>query len=274
LLGLAEGRYLLRDAEGEPADVLVVTLFGAPLAPRRMARKPRPRQADPDAGAPEVPLSRLTVISPDELGDAAAAAAWLEATTADADVLDGLIAAAVTVVNRAVYAHRAAAQDASGGDLSRGRAIRLRVGFGTGERLVDGKFNDAVEVPPETERRRRRTETLAPQERVAAVLGGHESLPACEAMLLRARADLDAGRSREAALQLRAGLEALVAEVTADGDAGQERDLAAVAERRPAVSAAADEAIAGNLSPDRAADVEAALEIGERILRRRRIMGQ
>jgi hypothetical protein len=252
----------------------VVTLFGAPLAPRRLSRKPRPRQADPETEAPEVPVSRLTVISPDELGDGAAASAWLQATAADAEALDDLIAAAVTVVNRAVYAHRAAAQDASGGDLSRGRAIGLRVGYGSGERLVDGRFDEAIEVPPETERRRRRTETLAPQERVAAVLGGRESVPACEAMLLRARADLDAGRTREAALQLRAGLEALLAEVGPEGDAGQERDLAALEERREAVSSAADEALTGTLGADGSADLVEALEIGERILRRRRVLSQ
>jgi hypothetical protein len=254
--------------------VLVVTLFGAPLAPRRMGRRPRPRQADTEAGTPEVPLSRLTVISPDELGDGSAAAAWLEATAADADLLDGLIATAVNVVNRAVHAHRAAAQDASGGDLARGRAIAIRVGYGSGERLVDGRFDDALEVPPETARRQRRAATLAPQERVAAVLGGHESVPACEAMLLRARADLDAGRTREAALQLRTGIDALLAEIGPEGDPAQERDLAALRECRQGASKAAEEALTGELSPERYADVGASLEIGERILRRRRILAQ
>jgi hypothetical protein len=254
--------------------VLVVTLFGAPMAPRRLSRKPRPRQANPEAGAPEVPLSRLTVVQPQELGNDAEASAWLEAESADAEALDERIHEAVTVVNRAVHAHRAAAQDASGGDLARGRAIAIRVGYGSGERLVDGRFDAAVEVPPETEGRRRRAETLAPQERVAAVLGGHESVPACEAMLLRARADMDAGRTREAALQLRAGLDALLAEVGAEGDPGQDKDLAALRDRQAAVSAAADEAVAGALSSTRAANVLEALDICERVLRRRRIMAQ
>ena len=45
------------------------------------------------------------------------------------------------------------------------------------------------------------------------MLGGRERVDVCETLLLRARADLDAGREREAALQLRVGLEALLAEL-------------------------------------------------------------
>ena len=52
-------------------------------------------------------------------------------------------------------------------------------------------------------RKRKRGETLAPQERLAAILGGRDALLAGEELLLRARLDLDAGRTREAALQAR-----------------------------------------------------------------------
>ena len=62
-------------------------------------------------------------------------------------------------------------------------------------------------------RRRRREAELQPQERLAAVLGARERFDSCETLLLRARADLDAGRMREAALQLRVGLEALLVEL-------------------------------------------------------------
>ena len=53
----------------------------------------------------------------------------------------------------------------------------------------------------------------APEERFAALLGGRESPLAAEELVLRARADLDAGRPREAALQARVALEALLAEL-------------------------------------------------------------
>src|SRR6478735_2102610 len=84
-----------------------------------------------------------------------------------------------------------------------------------------------------TSRRRQREEELRPQERVAAVLRGREQLDTCETLLLRARSDLDAGREREAALQLRVGLEALLAELKdALADPGHEEDMAVLSERR------------------------------------------
>ena len=61
------------------------------------------------------------------------------------------------------------------------------------------------------------------------MLGGRERLDACETLLLRARADLDAGRPREAALQLRVGLEALLVELRgALDDPGHDEDMAAI----------------------------------------------
>ena len=80
--------------------------------------------------------------------------------------------------------------------------------------------------------RRRRAELLRPQERVAEVLGGRGRVPACELLLIRARADLDAARTREAALQLRVGLEALLAEREALAAPDQDKDFAALDERR------------------------------------------
>ena len=120
-------------------------------------------------------------------------------------------------------------------------------------------------------RRRRRAEALRPQERVAAVLAGREPIDACETLLLRARADLDQGRPREAALQLRAGLEALLAELPASAGPDQAEDLAALRERlestagRPARRSQAS-------SAERAAEVAETLGICERVLRRRQIL--
>ena len=53
----------------------------------------------------------------------------------------------------------------------------------------------------------------APDERFAALLGGREATLACEELVLRARADADAGRDREAALQARIALESLLSEM-------------------------------------------------------------
>ncbi len=57
----------------------------------------------------------------------------------------------------------------------------------------------------------------APEERFAALLGAREQALVGEELVLRARADLDAGRPREAALQARVALEALLAELGRDG---------------------------------------------------------
>ena len=111
-----------------------------------------------------------------------------------------------------------------------------RIGYGSGEEVAAGRFTAAREVDVRAggaSRRRRRAEELRPQERLAAVLGGRERIDACETLLLRARADLDAGRSREAALQLRVGLEALLVELPgALADPGHEEDMATLASGR------------------------------------------
>jgi hypothetical protein len=112
------------------------------------------------------------------------------------------------------------------------------------------------------------------------MLGGRERIDACETLLLRARADLDQGLPREAALQLRVGLDALLAELPSrDGaDAGpgpdQAADLTALGGRREIVHEAAEEALGGALSAERAEQVAETLRICERVLRRRRILSE
>ena len=122
-------------------------------------------------------------------------------------------------------------------------------------------------------RRLRRSDDLRPQEQVAAVLGGREEIAACETLLLRARADLDNDRAREAALQLRVGLEALLVEMRgAMADPGHEEDMAVLEERRGEAGQAANEALNGELAPERTEQVGELLAISERVLRRRRIL--
>jgi hypothetical protein len=154
--------------------------------------------------------------------------------------------------------------------------VAVRIGFGTGEQTAEGQFTSAREVDvwaSGASKRRRRQEDLRPQERVAAVLGGREQIDACETLLLRARADLDAGRAREAALQLRVGLEALLVELKGGiADAGHDEDMATLEERRHEAGEAANAALGGELTSAQAHDVRELLEICERVLRRRRIL--
>ncbi len=154
-------------------------------------------------------------------------------------------------------------------------AERVAIGYGSGEETAAGRFRDArkVDVRAGSSKRRRREEELRPQERVAGVLTGREQLNACETLLLRARADLDAGRDREAALQLRVGLEALLIEMKdAVADPGHDEDMGTLSARKSEVGNAANAALAGELSGEQRQGVEEILEISERILRRRRVL--
>ena len=88
---------------------------------------------------------------------------------------------------------------------------------------------------------------------------------ACEELVLRARADIEAGRPREAALQTRIALEAALAEL-GGGEAATE-----LAGARDAVARAANEALAGPPAPALQEDVAAAVTAIETALRRRRL---
>ncbi len=265
--GLEDGRYLGHD----PERVLVVRVAGAPAPARRRFTRPRPSQADPDAEPPPVPVTTLTAIRPEPLAGDAVAGRWLAEVRDDPEAIEAEIAGGVAFINLAVHAHRASVLDPDQADVSAEHALVVRIGFGSGERLVEGRFSEAIEVPRSV--RRRRAEALRPQERIAAVLSGREAVAACELLLLRARSDLDAGRVREGALQLRVGLEALLADREALQAPGQEDDLAALDGRRRITDEAADEALANRPTDDRTAELTETLGVCERVLRRRRALG-
>jgi hypothetical protein len=272
-LTLADGRYLERDDSEE--QVLVIRTIGAPPQPHK--RRRRARGIDPEPAAAPLPLARATAIrafSP--FADEDAARRWLAAATEAEETGDEIVADAVALLNRALHAQRVAAVEAHSRELTPERAVAVRIGFGAGEEVADGRFTEAREVDvwaSGASRRRRREEGMRPQERVAAVLGGRERLDVCETLLLRARADLDAGREREATLQLRIGLEALLAEIGGTkGDAGHADDIETLRENRREAGAAATAALAGELPPERLPQVEELLAVCERVLRRRRVL--
>jgi hypothetical protein len=204
------------------------------------------------------------------------AATWLAEATADDDAVDAAIEIGIALVNDALHAQAVAAADPHPAALVAERAVTVRLGYGSGEQTAEGTFSEAREVDireARGSRRQRREEGLRPQERVAGVLRGRERLDACETLLLRARADLDAGRRREAALQLRVGVEALLVELAdALEDPDHDRDIEALEGRRAAIDAAAARALKGDLASDAETSVREALEIAERILRRRRVL--
>jgi hypothetical protein len=275
-IGVPDGRYLARDGSGgeQGQRVLVVETDGAPSPPRRRRRV---KQAEQDRAPAPLPLARVTAIRAQEPFDAAAdAQSWLEQTAADESLIDAAIDDAIGLLNRALHGQAVASADPFGAEVSAERAVIVRIGHGSGKEVASGRFAEARAVDPRTgggSRRRQRDDELRPQERLAAVLGGREDLDACETLVLRARADLDAGRRREAALQLRVGLEAMLVEL--DGalvDPDHEKDMAELEGRRSEAGEAANAALRGDLSVDEERRVTELLEIGERILRRRRVL--
>jgi len=253
----------------------VIKTLGAPAPPAR--RRRRPRRAEAEVGPESLPLTRVTSIRAfAPFAAEAEAALWLDEATEAEDTVDVLVADGIGLLNRALYANSVAAANPHGAQLTPEGAVAVRIGYGDGEEVADSRFGDAREVDVRasgSSRRRRREEDLRPQERVAAVLGDRERIDACEVLLLRARADLDAGRAREAALQLRIGLEALLVELEgAVSDPGHEEDMGLLSSRRAEAGEAANLALRGDLGPGPEQQVRDLLGICERIVRRRRVL--
>jgi hypothetical protein len=264
LLGPADGRYLLRREQGGPPErVIVLRTLGAPQ--RRTLGGRRAKQVE-RAEAEPVPTTRATLIRAEPFAGEGEGAAWLGELKADGDALVREARDGAGVLNALMRAHRAAAADPWARDVSPEQALVTRVGYGQGEQVAEGRYAAALELP-RGPRKATRTERIAPQERLAAVLGARVEQLACEELVLRARADLEAGRPREAALEARIALEAVTAELE-DTRAGA--NLGELAARRGAVGEAANAALRGDPGPELQEAVAAAVEEMERALRRYR----
>jgi hypothetical protein len=227
-LGPPDGRYLVRAvAEGPVQAVLVLGAEG-----------------------------RATVVRSSAFGSVEEAADWLAELQADKGLLDDEVRSALTVVNRALRSWRASTADPYVGELSFERTQVARIGYGAGEAVADGRLDEAMEVPRPKARRVKRS-MEAPEERFAALLGAREPQLVAEELVLRARADLNAGRGREAALQARVALES----------------LGGLPEHRDAVGRAANAALAGDLDDGELQALTEAVKGMEVALRRHRLGG-
>jgi hypothetical protein len=251
-LGPRDGRYVLRGHAAQPTHVLVLRTLAASPRPRDRRRLRRAPRSTPGAADPTVPVVRATLIAATPLAGDEAARAWLRGADLEAEA-----ARAVAVLNRVLQAHRIAAADPFVREIARGQALVVRVGYGTGEQVADGVFSDVRELPPAAGARERGRGGPRPEERLAALLGGRDVALAAEELTLRARLDLDRGRGREAALQLRVALEAALAELEAWSHRPElAARLAALRGERGAVAAAADRALEGGLDTGQLQDVD------------------
>jgi hypothetical protein len=269
-LGPDPGRYTIREHLSEaPRHILVLALLGAPQR-RLLPRRRRPRDAPPEPPPEPVATTRATLVDTAALDGPDAAAAWLRAVD-----LDALAAAAVARLNRVLHAHRIATADPHAREVALAQALVVRVGYGVGELVADGRWDRARELPRDARAALRPGRAaLRPQERLSAVLGGRDALLACEELALRTRADVDAGRLREAALQLRATLDAALAELE------PWREQAALGERlqelrgrREEVGGAAEAALQGGLGEAQIESVRSVLARVEAALRARTARG-
>jgi hypothetical protein len=266
-LGPEDGRYVLRP-ESEPAaqvtQVIVVATLGALQRRRIGARRPRGVEPEPDPTA--VTTGRATIVfSAEPLPDRATAQAWLRGAGED-ELTIGLLA-----LNRMLSAFRRVAADPYAVTIGRHQLIAARIGYGAGEQVADGRWEQARELP-RPDRSRRRARVLAPQARLAAALGARQATLVCEELALRARLDLDQNRPREAALQLLVTLDAAVAELGREPEAlGLSERVAELRDRRAGVAAAAQAALGTVPSSEQLELVRSTLERVEAALRARAV---
>ena len=268
VLGPEPGRYTIRERLGEaPAHILVLRTLGAPER-RMLAARRRPREVASSPDATPVAVSRATLVDTAPLPGREAA----ERRLREAD-LEALAHDALARLNRVLHAHRIAVADPYVREAGRDQALVVRVGYGDGERVAEGRWDAARELPPPdrgVRGARGRSAALRPQERLAALLGGRDAALACEELALRTRSDVDAGRLREAALQLRPTLDAALAELEPWREqAGLSERLAELRARLGEVAAAEQAALRGGLDEDHILVVQAVLGRVEAALRAR-----
>jgi hypothetical protein len=251
-LGPADGRYIIRGHAGEPEHVLVLETVGTRPHRRRLSR--RAARARRETAGPEPALAPLTVVTlvvAAPLGGEDEAAAWLQ----DADLVAEVVRA-VDVLNGVLHAERLVRADPYVREVAPAQALAIRVGIGRGEEVAEGEWADARLVPADALAPPRRDSALRPNERFAALLAGRDVALAAEELTLRARLDLDRGRTREAALQLRIALEAALAELQAWSHHEElATRLAELRAERAAVGAAANRALEGGLDAAQIEDV-------------------
>jgi hypothetical protein len=251
-LGPSDGRYLLRsEIDGEPERVIVLSTLGAgraergsgPLRRRAASRKRSvPSQPEPTP----VAIARATIVDPVSLSAERQARAWLADLDAEREVTAGFV-----VLNRVLHAQRIAAADPYAREVSPAQALTIRVGWGEGEQVAEGRWLHAVELPWADPRARAlagrrfrrapigRASALRPDERLAGLLAAREQPLLCEELTLRARLDLDQGRLAHATIELDRALFAALAELEDEQRADLPLRVAELASLRPGVARAA-----------------------------------
>lgn len=245
--------------------------LGVPRASGRKRRRGRAIAAEGFEGTP-LPLARYGVARPRPFESESDAEAWLAGVSSDHEQATSLLDSALAAINAALHAQRAAAADPYVSELSPTTAQTRRIGYGTGDEVADGRWTRGIEIAAYTsDRLQNRLAAIEPQERLAAILGANQVVLPCEVLILRAQADLDHGRTREAMLQLVIGVDALLGEVPAGASAEMDGDLEAITSARDSIGAVASSAISQEPDADQIKVASKVLARCRRVLSRRSV---
>jgi hypothetical protein len=276
-LGPADGRYLLRsETDGEPERVVVLATLPAGRAAlgadagilrRRAARA---RTVAPEPEPTPVLTARATIVDPVSLSVERQARAWLAELDSEREVNT-----AFAVLNRVLHAQRVASADPYAREVSPEQALTLRVGWGEGEQVADGRWLHAVELPWKRplKRKHRRATTLRVDERLARLLAARERPLQCEEHTLRARLDLDQGRLAHGAAELQLAYAAALPELRGENRQDLAIRIAELEQLRSSVGAQARAALPGSAKEPDEEVVRHALERLEAALRARTAAG-
>jgi hypothetical protein len=223
-LGPDAGRYVIApeggvesaapDALGS-ADLLLLEHVGARTASEGGLIRRKTRPAAPGEEPAPVALALATIIrATSRTTSEADAQKLLRAIDSSEEEQEKWVAAAIADLNLAIRAYRVAALDPYAIEVTRADPRRVRIGYGNGADVYKGAWSAAIAIPAPRAPKLRRGEKLAPTEAVAGVLSGRAFALDSESLIMRALLDVDQGRTRSAAVQLRAGYEMFWAEVT------------------------------------------------------------
>jgi hypothetical protein len=241
------------------ADVLVVGVVGASTAGARgLLRKAHPVKSDTTPAS--VPLAVITYVKGTEaFTNPTTAAGRLDRIRYSAAEQEEWVARGLEVLNLAIRAHRIGAPDPYAVEVTRRDARLIRIGYGSTDEVREGRFTDALELPPPAPGKPKRAERLRPSEAVAAVLVGRRHLFDSEELLLRALIDLDQGRSRAAAMQIGCAMRLLCSEVGELSDR-HGLDLGLLGERDRDAQRLAGLAVTGSLEPGQIAELDTVVD--------------
>lgn len=272
-LPLDDGRYLVRSGPAE--RVLVTETEGALPPPRR--RRRRPRKAVVTEAPVRVTVSVVTVIFADRpLDGEAAAEAWLQ-KAGDPDLTGELIEDGIRTLDRVRAAEASASGTPFGTPTRITGILASRIGFGDGDQVASGRFLNALDVDARGgagNKRRERAARTGSLARSAAILGGRARATACEVLIPRIRLDLESGNEAAARLAVATTIAATISELEFILEADDhEADLDRLEELLPGLREVAERAT-GEPAEGDLERVEDALEVAERVIRRRRILDQ